>query len=108
MAPHQVRREFGRQEDGRRPVGSSDDGDARRLVRLESQGQGYHISPENTELGGSTDQQKLRVGYQRREIRHGTDTEEDQRWVPPGFHTLIEEIQHGIILVKPGLPALRL
>ena len=99
--PHQVRRELGRQEDGRRPVGSADDGDARRLVRLETQGQGYHVGPEDTELGGSTDQQKLRVGYQRREIRHGTDTEEYQRRIPSGLHPLIKNVQHGIILIQP-------
>ena len=86
-------------DDRKRAVGSADDGDACGLVGLEPEGQGNHVGPEDAELGSRAYQNEFRIGYQGREVGHGSDAEEHQGRVPAGAHPLVERIEHGTFLV---------
>ena len=97
---HQVRSGLRGKEDGRGAVGSADDGNTGSLVGLKAQRKGSHIGSEDTKLGGSSNQDKLRIGYQRREVGHSSDSQEHQRRIPTLADTLIEYVQHGVVLVE--------
>ena len=73
------------------------------MAGIEAHLQGDDVSTEDTELSGCTDQHQLWIGNQGREVGHGTDTEEDQRRIPTLLHTLIEDVQHGALLVDTQL-----
>ena len=100
---HQVRTKLWWKEDSRRTVSSTNDSNTGSLIRLETERKGNHICSKDTELCGSTDKYKLRIADKRWEIRHRTDTEENQWRIPALTNALIEDIQHGIILIQTNL-----
>ena len=94
----QFGREAGGQEDRSRTVGTADDTDTTGLSRSEAQRVSPQEGHENTQLRSSTEHETLRVGDQRAEIGHGTDTDEDQTRVDTELHTQIKIIEQSGIL----------
>lgn len=81
------------------PSGSSDDADGTGLIRVKTEGEGEQVGPEYSHLGGGADQQQPRLGDQGGEIRHGSDSEEYERWVPTLLDSLVQNIQYGAVLI---------
>ena len=52
-----------------------------------------------------TNEHQLRIGQQGREIGHGTDAQEDQRRIPALAHTLIENVEYGVVFIESDLQA---
>ena len=75
----QFRRQLAGNENGCRAVRTADDADGAGLRAGKTKQLRSDVSSENAKLCGSAQQQALRVGDQRAEIRHRTDTKEDQR-----------------------------
>ncbi len=96
---HEVRRELGRQEDGRGAVGTADDGYRAGLVGGKAEQEGHHVGTEDAKLSGRTDEHEFGVGDQGREVGHGTDAEEYQRRIPSCAHTVVEDVEHGALLI---------
>ena len=100
---HEFGGELAAEEAGRRTVSSADDADCTGLIRGKAQKQGEQICSEDTHLGRSAYQHQTRLGNQRAEVGHGSDSKEDQRGIPSHAHALIEDVQHGILLVDADL-----
>ena len=83
--------------------GASFDTDGGSLHRVEAPLQGNHVGTEDAKLGSRTDEQQLGVGYQCREVRHGTDTQEDERRIPAGRDALIQDVEHRAFFVDADL-----
>ena len=60
---------------------------------------------EDAKLCRSTNQHQFRVGQKRREVGHRSDSQEDEWWIPALSYTLIEDVQHGVVLVETYLQA---
>ena len=82
------------QEDGSWAIGTTDNGDTSSLRGFKAHSQRYHISAEDTKLGGCANEHQLGIGQQCREVRHRTDAQKDERGIPSLSHTLIEDVQH--------------
>ena len=65
-----------------------------------TEGEGEQVGSEYSHLGGGSDQQQPWLGDQRREIRHGSDSEEYERWVPTLLDSLVQNIQYGAVLMR--------
>ena len=65
-------------ENGGRSVRSTDDGDGGGILHLKSEKRSQAQCKEDTELGGCTEDHKLRVGKQRSEIDHRSDAYEEE------------------------------
>ncbi len=102
---HQVGSQFRRQEYGRGAVGAADDGYGTGLVGREAQKQGHHVGAEDAELGGRADKHQLRIGYQSREVGHGAYAEEYQRRIPSGRYAVVEDVEHGALLIDAHVEA---
>ena len=100
---HEVRGQLGRQEDGGRTVGTTDDGDTGCLVGLEAKGQRQHVGTEDAKLGSAADEHQLGIGQQGREVGHGTDAQEDEWRIPALAHALVEDVEHGVVLIEAYL-----
>ena len=96
---HEVRCKFRRKEDSRRAVGTTDNSDSTGLVGSKAEGKSNHISAEDAELSGSTDEHKFRIGNKRREVGHRTNTEEDERRIPSGTNSVVENIEDRTFFV---------
>ena len=75
------------------------------MVGREAKCQGYHVSTEDTELGGSADEHELGIGDKRREVGHGTDTEENQRRIPAGGDAIVKDIEHRPFFIDTDFEA---
>ena len=62
----------------RRAVRTTDDGDRSGLLRIKSESNGNKERNINTELCSRSEKQAYRVGKQRAEIGHSSDTEENK------------------------------
>ena len=96
---HQVRSQFGTQEDGGRTVRAADDTDGAGFIGCEPEGKGEQIGSEDTHLGSRTDQDQPGLRDQRGKVRHRTDAQEDQRRVPAHLDALIQGVEDGAVLV---------
>jgi len=99
MAPIRLGASFDERKMAVGPSAPPDDGDCAGLIGLKSKQQCYHVGAEDTKLGGGTDEHQLGVGDQGSEVGHGTYAEEDQRRIPSGRHSVVEDVEHRAFLV---------
>ena len=88
----QFRRQLAGNENGCRAVRTADDADGAGLRSGKTKQLRSDVSSENAKLCGSAQQQALRVGDQRAEIRHRTDAKEDQRRINAQLDAKIQHI----------------
>ena len=65
----------------------------------------HHVGSEDAELGGGSDEHQFRIGYEGREVGHGSDAEEDERGIPSGAYAIVENIEHGALLIYADFEA---
>ncbi len=61
--------------------------------------QGNHVGAEDSKLGSGSNQDELRVGNECREVGHGSNAQEYEWRVPALFHSLVEDVQNGVVFV---------
>ena len=89
----QLGSETGGDEDRGRAVSAADDTDGGGLLIGEAHELGADIGHEDTELGGSAEQQGLGVRDQGAEVGHRTDAHEDQAGVDAQLNAEVEDVQ---------------
>ena len=77
--PQEIRRELRRQIDGRRSIGAADDADGGGFLDGEAEDHGKTEGYEDADLRRRSQEERVRIGNQRTEVRHRADAEEDQR-----------------------------
>ena len=65
------------------------------LLGREAEGVGSEERGEDTDLGGSAQQEALRVGDQRAEIGHGAHADEDQTGIDTELDTQVEVVEQS-------------
>ena len=69
------------------------------MVGCEAEGESHHVSTEDAKLSGCTDEHHLWIGEQSREVGHGADAKEDERWIPSGANASVEDVEHRAVFV---------
>ena len=88
------------QPDRCRSVGTADDGNRRRRLTVEAEKHRQQVSRINSELRRCAEQETHRVCNQRTEIRHRTDTHEDERRKNTPLVKLIEIMQESAASIR--------
>ena len=79
-------------QNGGRAVSSADDTDGGSVLQIKSQESGGADREENAELSGGSEQEHNRLGKQRAEVNHGSDTDEQKdRHRLRGFDSHVEQ-----------------
>ncbi len=99
--------QFGREEDGCRSVGTADNRYRSRLFGGKPQRQSAQEGEIDAHLGGGAEQHEFGPCQHGREIGHGAQPQEDDRWVKTGGHTEIEVVQDAVVFIDTKTETLK-
>ena len=97
---HQVRSQFGAEENGRRAVSAADNAYGASLVGSEAESKSQEVCAEYTHLCGGADQHQAGLGDKRRKIGHRPYAQKNERGIPPLPDALVEGIQYRTVFIN--------